>query len=506
MRLLAFIALIFFQLLCDGYAEASGKRVALVIGNANYQHAPALATSSNDATDIGNALARLGFDVLVQQNLTKKTFRSALKTYAEKAKRADIAIIYFAGYSLMTGIDGYLVPTDARIISPASLSTDAISLRDVIFRTGQAKSLGLIILDALHGNPFAIDLEQTDFGSSTAEPKENTDLTRNVLLFLANDPKRASEPGSGRNSPIVEALLEYLPKPGLEINFLLRNVRDHVRKTTHSRQSPYTYGQLSSDKIFLNPERQSPPPVLQSSHAITHTCDDLAAAPDDPQKNPAVAGVKLESIRTSEAISACSDAIRDFPNVSRFYYQLGRSQFAAGEHDLAIENYKRAFERGSTFALFALGSMYEGNEARADATRARFYYLIAAERNFAPALVGLGNHYERGIGGPKDLAKAYELYKRASALGNAQAFARMGRLAENGIGQAKNARLARTYYEKSAQLGDLDGMIDLARCFANGIGGRKDIREAKRLLTRASESGSKLAQAILAQITKSPAR
>ena len=41
----------------------SGQRVALVIGNASYAHAPSLANPLNDASDIGASLDRLGFKV-----------------------------------------------------------------------------------------------------------------------------------------------------------------------------------------------------------------------------------------------------------------------------------------------------------------------------------------------------------------------------------------------------------------------------------------------------------
>ena len=41
----------------------AASRVALVIGNAAYAHAPTLANPLNDAADIGATLARLGFSV-----------------------------------------------------------------------------------------------------------------------------------------------------------------------------------------------------------------------------------------------------------------------------------------------------------------------------------------------------------------------------------------------------------------------------------------------------------
>ena len=45
-----------------GQASAA-SRVALVIGNASYAHAPVLANPPNDAADVGAAFGRLGFEV-----------------------------------------------------------------------------------------------------------------------------------------------------------------------------------------------------------------------------------------------------------------------------------------------------------------------------------------------------------------------------------------------------------------------------------------------------------
>ena len=69
--------------------------------------------------------------------------------------------------------------------------------------------------------------------------------TGNVLVaYAAKDGTTASD-GDGRNSPFTTALLNHLETPGLEINFLFRNVRDDVIKTTRHEQQPFVYGSLS---------------------------------------------------------------------------------------------------------------------------------------------------------------------------------------------------------------------------------------------------------------------
>ncbi|MBN9015478.1 MAG: caspase family protein, partial [Rhizobiales bacterium] len=72
----------------------------MVVGNANYVNAPRLATSINDAEDIADALTRLGFDIVLRRDATAADLRSAIEEFSLKSSKADIAIVYFAGYSL----------------------------------------------------------------------------------------------------------------------------------------------------------------------------------------------------------------------------------------------------------------------------------------------------------------------------------------------------------------------------------------------------------------------
>lgn len=489
-------------LLLSGHSsEAEERRIALVIGNANYANAPRLATSLNDAGDIADALTRLGFDIVLRRDATAANLRSAVEEFSLKSRTADIAVVYYAGYSLNAGVGGYLVPIDAKLSKPSDLRTETVSLPDVTLGAGKAHSLGLVVLDAFNGNPFPIETPNIDPAADTASSQSGG--ARNVLLLFATEPRKTSEPSYGRNSPLAAALLENLPKPGLEINFLLRNVRDHVRRSTQSKQTPYMYGQLSKEKIFLTSREEGAPSTTQTEAAKVQPCDELAAAPDDADKHPKVAGVTLEKIVAADAVAACADAVNRFPTISRFPYQLGRAFFAAQNYDDALTNYKKAFELGSVRALFTLGTTYDrGDGVERDPVRARFYYEIAAQRKFAPAVVNLAALYETGTGVTQDPAKAYELYRQAGDLGDARAVNKVGELTEKGLGVAPSAKAARALYEKSAKMGYPEAIVNLARCFANGIGGRADIPEARKLLARAAKAGSAQARAILAATAK----
>ena len=82
-------------------------------------------------------------------------------------------------------------------------------------------------------------------GLAPIEPAENV-----LVAYAARDGTTASD-GAGRNSPYTAALLHHLETPGLEIEFLFRNVRDDVMSATNDEQQPFVYGSLSSEEIYL---------------------------------------------------------------------------------------------------------------------------------------------------------------------------------------------------------------------------------------------------------------
>ncbi len=485
-------------------AAAAENRIALVIGNSNYKHAAPLRTPTNDAKDIAAVLTGLGYDVILRRDTNSEDLQLALRDLGDKSAKADISIIYYAGYAVTARGETYLIPVDAEFTARNSSRREAIALREATNAVAGARSHGLVIFDGMHGNSFEEKLEQLEDKLEFIVASEPTKAVRSASIFFATEPGKTAEESSGRNSPFAAAILKYLLQPNLEVSFFFRNVRDDVRKATAQKQTPYMYGQLSGAKIFLNSGSQANLRDARFDPPKVHPCDELAAAPEDATRDPSVYGVKIENIRTSNAVIACSEAVKQFPEVDRFHYQLGRALFATGNFRSVLMSYKRAFELGNMHALYALGEMYEkGTGVEKDPARARFYYETAAEMNFAPAILRLGIQYEQGIGVAKNPTMAYSLYRRAADLGNPRALNMMGVLTEKGLGTARNVTQARDLYERSADLGDSAAMLNLARCFANGIGGRKDIVEARRWLEKASLGESMEAKELLAKLAKS---
>lgn len=101
-------------LLLPPAAQAS-QRVALVIGNAAYQHTARLANPGNDAADVSAALRAAGFSVQTLTDAGKSRMEQALSGFAGKAAGSEMAVLFFAGHGMELNGQNYLIPVDAKL-------------------------------------------------------------------------------------------------------------------------------------------------------------------------------------------------------------------------------------------------------------------------------------------------------------------------------------------------------------------------------------------------------
>ena len=250
-------------------AAPAAERVALVIGNGAYEHVAHLANPSNDAEDMGSALARLGFAVTRLDNAGFEEMRKGLREFEEAAARSEVAVVFYAGHGIEVDNRNYLIPVDARLESDRAVKHESMPLDRVMESVQDASRFRLVILDACRNNPFVKSMKRRDptrqinRGLSRVEPSGDT-----LVAYAAKEGTTAADRGKGRNSPYTQALLRYLEQPGLEVMDLFRFVNDAVKESTGGSQEPHVYGLLSSRRMYLSapPEGkgsasgQGPPP------------------------------------------------------------------------------------------------------------------------------------------------------------------------------------------------------------------------------------------------------
>src|SRR5258708_3958838 len=238
-----------------------GKRVDLMVGTSSYKRVAPLPTPANDAAAITEMFKNASFDVVEsRRDLKSQEMRRALREFGDKARGADIAVVYFAGHGLEVDGVNYVVPVDAVLERDADVDDEAVSLNRILLAAEPATKLRLIILDACRDNPFAKKMKRTIASRSLGRGLVGVEANKpnTFIAFAAKEGSTAAD-GDGQNSPFSTALLKHLTTPGLDIRKAFGYVRDAVISATGNQQEPYTTNSLGGNDVTLVPAPAAPP-------------------------------------------------------------------------------------------------------------------------------------------------------------------------------------------------------------------------------------------------------
>jgi tetratricopeptide (TPR) repeat protein len=259
----------------SGAQGARQSRVALVIGNGRYLYAPQLKNTVSDAILISQQLSKVGFDVSTVVDASKREMTAALSEFKNKAKRADWALIYFAGHGVEIQGVNFMIPVDGNIAQEQSAARETVNLQSFIDSVETARLLRMVILDACRDDPFSrpsttrginrslvrerlrdsassssvnsslrID-ERNKGGLARVEPDPGT-----LVVFAAKSGQVALD-GSGKNSPFATALVKRIREtPPREVRRIFDFVREDVSMATKGIQQPFAYGSLAAAEDF----------------------------------------------------------------------------------------------------------------------------------------------------------------------------------------------------------------------------------------------------------------
>lgn len=224
------------------------QRVALVIGNANYQNAPQLANPDDDAQSMAQFLNSAGFEVVAATDLTQNDMLRVVQDFSAKvASRGPntVAMVYYAGHGVQLAGENYLVPVDAKVSNPTELVNNSVRLVDVMSTLETIPSrMRIVILDACRNNPFP---EVNDAGRGLAI----VDAPNGSIVGYSTAPGAEALDGTGGHSPYTQAFLNVAREPNVPIEQLFKRVRLQVNQTTSGAQIPWESSSLTSDFTFF---------------------------------------------------------------------------------------------------------------------------------------------------------------------------------------------------------------------------------------------------------------
>ena len=295
-RLLALFIAAF--ILVDGAAHATAaKRLALVIGNQDYDQLTDLTKARNDAQSMEAVLAEdLGFSVISGVDLKRRDMHGKINDLVNSVAKDDVVFFYYSGHGISLGAENYLLPVDlpkpregeAELVAADSIGVDDISRR--ILSRG-AKAI-FSVIDACRDNPLA-----TSAGKSIGAGQGLTkiDAAEGVFVLFAAGLNqvaldRLSDDDSNPNSVFTRQLIPLLRTGGLSQVDLAKRIQMEVSElagTIGHNQKPAYYDQIIGF-VTLNQGKDEPPTEVA---AIDPGTPDVA--PDAPDIVPSIPGVAL---------------------------------------------------------------------------------------------------------------------------------------------------------------------------------------------------------------------
>jgi predicted nucleic acid-binding protein len=212
-------------------------RLALVIGNQNYNVDARLQNPQNDADSMEMVLKSARFKVEKHHNLTKEQMEKKVHDLVQEGSKYKTILFYFAGH----GCEKQGVPqlkgieTNKNEDNLFSLKYIANLMRPLERDTGR---LFILLLDACRDN------EDTKMVASDGY------ATKNMIISLGALSGKSAGDECGTNGCYTRCLLDCIREPKLDIQQMLANVRGCLEKKSHDQQISPTVNTMMGKRIF----------------------------------------------------------------------------------------------------------------------------------------------------------------------------------------------------------------------------------------------------------------
>lgn len=226
----------------------SPQRYALVIGNADYDHAEDLANARKDAADMAALLRSRGYIVAEHHDLAKEEFEGALRALLHETQVGAEVLLFYAGHGVQIGNRNYLIPTDAQIRSVYDVPFMTVSLGSLLSIVSTRSRSLVAILDSCRDNPFEgqrghVGLDGTPARLRTGFSAQETPI--NSYVVFSTSPGAVAFDGTEENSPFTGALLAAAARnPQGTLETIVKDVRRSVYDATDQLQIPWESSSL----------------------------------------------------------------------------------------------------------------------------------------------------------------------------------------------------------------------------------------------------------------------
>ena len=528
-------------------AQASEKRVALIIGNDDYQVVrPQLYNAGNDARAMERALRAAGFETSLKVNAKRRELYQLIDAFAGQiaASAETVGLFYYAGHGVQANGTNYLIPVDADVVSEQDLEAEAVDVAKVLRALDQARNrVNIVILDACRDNPLPK-------GRSLARGLARMDAPHGTFIGYAAAPGQTAEDGpEGGNGVFTGAMVQAIGEPGLPIEQVFKKVIATVLERTGGKQAPWMEASLQGDFYFFAPGAQATivtppapaapafdprqiemalwnsvkdskdpaeiqeylkqypdgifaglarnrlaalkatqPPSPSSSASPTLANNSASPAPDQLRTPPSKPAPSNE---TTQQLAVVEPPRLAGPKLSASeMYQRGTEEADKGHYKEAMRWYRQSAEMGVPEAMREIGYLYTNGLGTAkDYIEAMRWYRQSADKGYALAMNEVGRLYLHGLGVPTNYSEAMRWYRQAADKGNATAISNIGFLYQHGLGVPTDYGEAMRLYRQAADNGYAGAMNQIGFLYQIGLGVPTNYSEAMRWYRKAADGG-----------------
>jgi hypothetical protein len=218
-------------------AQPQSAGVALVVGNSKYQWEASLPNVRRDTPEIVRAFQALGLKTEFVQDVGKNGFQQALERFAAAARGAKLAVFYFAGHGATWENEAYIVPADADLADPRTVS-GLTPVHSVIASMKEAANR-LLVFDSCRNNPAdgwkqraTAEARSTTVNAAVLAAREPNTL----VLFSTAAGRIALDGPPGDYSPFAAAFLRELDSESIDLQALPARLRRRLLIATTGRQ------------------------------------------------------------------------------------------------------------------------------------------------------------------------------------------------------------------------------------------------------------------------------
>lgn len=246
-------------------------RLALVIGNADYQHVNKLVNPVNDADDMAISLEKVGFIVVRRVNTSLNDIQSLATDFLKKLENYNTGLFYYAGHGMQIDGKNYIVPVDCKLSNKAQTVLSCFCIDDFLGRISVYREKTIIcILDACRDNPFA-----SGRGVSTGFTEFHNQPRGTIIAFSTSVDCTASD-GQGRNGLYTEELKRAVLIPNIKIEDMFKRVRITVAEkslaNTGVEQVSREHSSLTGD-FYFSIKQQSTPVSSMDEEIYKYICE-----------------------------------------------------------------------------------------------------------------------------------------------------------------------------------------------------------------------------------------